>query len=124
MAVQLIPGTAVIGWLPQVPSRLSLLCEEQKKKKTSVSSGRWDQGEMCSMCSILWTCLLSKLAQLSVSTFWKRASSASPWCFQTIPAKVQNDLFHCTLFKTSDVTHYNCFPKLHSLRYCIPCLYV
>lgn len=97
------------------------LWEEHKKKnqgkKTSASSGRWEQGTMCSLRSILWTCLLSKLASLSASTFLRRASSEAPWCFQAMPAKVHNDMFPRVPFTSSRGTNTDSFAELQSPRY-------
>lgn len=95
----------------------AIVKKKTTKKKTSASCGRWEQGKMCSMCSILWTCLLSKLARLSASTFLRRASCVALWCFQTVPAKVQNDLIHCILFTSSGGTNSNCIAS--DISHCV-----
>lgn len=93
--------------------------KKNNNKETSTSFGRWEQSELCHCCRILGTCLLCKLAQFSVRTFMRWASSVVPWDFQTMPASVQNDLCHGVLFRSPGGTISNCLLKLQGLGYFI-----
>lgn len=85
------------------------------------SSGRREQGEMCTICSFLCTCLLSKLARLSSS----RCLEASILCgsrksFQTVPAKIRHDLIQTRVAQTQTAAKSRTFKKknLKKIRRC------